>query len=553
MPDPERQGLAGCSAKADEVWLGLMPFIDARRADAPSPVTADICVVGGGAAGLTLCRELQDTGFDVVLLESGDLTPSGPTQSLYEGENRGLPSYPLSHSRVRRLGGSTTRWGGQCRALDPIDFEARSWVPDSGWPFDRAYLEPWYARASTVCALSDEADAGEADVPPLDAEAGLERAPFRFGYPTDFAQLHGRNLRSATNVRVFLNANCTEIRADWAAKSIEAITVKTLQNRDLEVRARVFVLACGGIENARLLLASTRVSSSGLGNGNDLVGRYFMDHPYMMTGFFEPFDEKWRSGPHVIRSFKRVGWEQRSHLGFALSEDLQRTEGLTGCVGYFIRRLASETAAPYYSAGPRAWRRLADAVRYRSLGKAELRSALGAVVSDSRNLGVTLGRRALETFHPMRCLALRTILETSPRPDSRVLLSDQRDKLGMPTCRVDWRINSTDRRALDRLRQLLRWSIEGHGLGRLVEDPESDRNGWPRSFEGGRHHMGTTRMHSDPKRGVVDPDCRVHGLANLFIAGSSVFPTAGYANPTLTIVALALRLADHLKTRLVRL
>jgi choline dehydrogenase-like flavoprotein len=533
-----------------EVWLGLMPVIDARLAQAPSQVKTDICVVGGGAAGLALCREFQDTGFDVVLLESGDLTPSGSTQSLYEGENCGMPSFPLSHSRVRRLGGSTTRWGGQCRALDPIDFEARAWVPDSGWPFDRAYLEPWYLRANEVCALSNEMDAGQGDVPPLDHVAGLERARFRFGYPTDFAQLHGHALMSAPNVRVFLNANCTEIQTDWAAGSVETMRVKTLQNKELEVRARVFVLACGGIENARLLLASTRVSPLGVGNEYDLVGRYFMDHPYMMTGYFEPFDERWRSGPHVIRTFKRVGWEQQGHLGFALSEEQQRAEGLTGCVGYFIRCLASETAAAYYCAGPRAWRRLGDARRYRSLGKDELRAALNAVLRDPINLGVTLGRRTLEIFRPVRRLALRTILETSPRPDSRVLLSHRRDQLDMPICRVDWRINSTDRRALDRLREHLKRSIEGGGFGHLVEDRENDKNGWPRSLEGGRHHMGTTRMHSDPTRGVVDPDCRVHRLANLFIAGSSVFPTSGYSNPTLTIVALALRLADHLKTRL---
>jgi choline dehydrogenase-like flavoprotein len=120
----------------------------------------------------------------------------------------------------------------------------------------------------------------------------------------------------------------------------------------------------------------------------------------------------------------------------------------------------------------------------------------------------------------------------------------------MPSCRVDWRINHADRRALDRLRQLLRASIENGGFGRLVEDPDVDENGWPRSFEGGRHHMGTTRMHVDPKRGVVDSDCRVHGIENLFVVGSSVFPSAGYANPTLTIVALTLRLADNLKAQL---
>jgi choline dehydrogenase-like flavoprotein len=545
-----RQKVAVFPSAVRKVWLSQVSFIDARHSDAPSQVEADICVVGGGAAGLAFCREFVDTSVKVVLIESGGLTFSGPTQSLYEGENCGLPSYPLSHARARTFGGSTTRWGGQCRSLDPIDFEARSWVPDSGWPFDRAHLNPWYERASTACALSTEEEAAQGDFPPLDAQAGLEKAWFRFGYPTDFGQVHGRFLNGSDNIRVFLHANCTEIQTDWASGCVETVQIKTLENHEFKVRARLFVLACGGIENARLLLASNRIAPAGVGNERDLVGRYFMDHPYMLTGYFEPFDDKLRSGPHVIRTFKRVGWEQQSHVGFALSEQLQRREGLTGCVGYFMRRLASEIAPEFYASGPRAWRRLSDARRYKSLGKAELRAALGGLVRDHKNVGVTLGRRAIEVFSPVRRLALRTILETSPRPDSRVLLSDKKDRLGMPTCRVDWRINPADRRSLDRLRQLLRTSIENGGFGRLVEDPDVDENGWPRSFEGGRHHMGTTRMHVDPKRGVVDSNCRVHGIENLFVVGSSVFPSAGYANPTLTIVALTLRLADNLKAQL---
>ena len=525
-----------------------MPYIDARQPDVPSQVDADICVIGAGAAGLAFCREFCGTSKRLVLVESGGTTFSGAVQSLYEGENLGLPSYPLSHSRARVLGGSTTRWAGHCRALDPIDFEARTWVPDSGWPFDRAHLDPWYERAEIACSLPAK-EAPEGEILPLEAQDGLERAWFRFGFPTDFGQTHGKVIEVADNIKVFLNANCREIQIGQESRLIEAIKVRTLENRCFEVKAKTFVLACGGIENARLLLASNQALSAGLGNQNDLVGRYYMDHPFLLTGYFEPSTERFRSGPHVIRTYKRVGWEQQSHLGFALSAQLQRREGLTGCAGYFIRRLSSELGPEYFAPGPRSWRKLADARAYRSLGKAELRAAFEDILRDHRNLAVALGRRAKDVVAPRHCLALRTVLETSPNRDSRVLLSDRKDRLGMPVSQVNWRINSDDRRALDRLRQLFREGIEAGGLGRLLEDSGLDSHGWPRSFEGGRHHMGTTRMHVDPKRGVVDANCRVHGTANLFVAGSSVFPSSGHANPTLTIVALALRLADHLKAQ----
>ena len=242
-PFCRRQRVVVYPSAASGAWLSQMSFIDARQSDVPSQVEADICVVGGGAAGLTFCREFADTPIRVVLVESGGLTFSGLTQSLYEGENCGLPSYPLSHARARTFGGSTTRWGGQCRSLDPIDFEARSGGPDSGWPFDRTHLNPWYDRASTACALSTEEEAGQGGFPPLDAQAGLEKAWFQFGHPTDFGQLHGKFLKGSDNIRVFLHANCTEIQTDWATGCVEAIQIKTLENHELRVRARLFVVA----------------------------------------------------------------------------------------------------------------------------------------------------------------------------------------------------------------------------------------------------------------------------------------------------------------------
>ncbi|MGH6899688.1 MAG: FAD-dependent oxidoreductase [Geminicoccaceae bacterium] len=531
-----------------------MSLTDARRIEAGAEIVADLCIVGGGAAGIALAREFVGGPLRIVLLESGGLEFARRPQRLYVGENVGVPNYATAHSRFRMFGGSTTRWPGQCRPLDAIDFEARDWVPFSGWPFGRAHLEPWYRRAQTVCHLGTDdfepaAWLDGAPALPLDGD-DLEPIVFQFGHPTDFGQAYRSELETAANVEVLLNANAVEIEPEADCREVRAVAVRTFAGRAFRVRAAAVVLAGGGIENARLLLASNRHAPAGLGNQHDLVGRFFMDHPYLTTGYLVP-DPGHDRGLHVIETFKRVGWEQRAHLGYALAESVLRRERLNGCSAYFIRRFHSETAPEYFSPGGKSFAHLrevlTDKVPDKQIGRHLRNVALGY-----RDVGITLARRAADLVRPKRCLALRIIPEATPRRVSRVTLSDQRDELGMPRVRVDWRLNPDDRRGLDRLRAALQAVVQDRGLGTLIDDPSEDETGWPTSMMGGKHHIGTTRMHLEPKQGVVDPDCRVHGLANLYVAGSSVFPTAGYANPTLTIVALALRLADHLKGRLRR-
>jgi choline dehydrogenase-like flavoprotein len=529
-----------------------MALLDAFRSAPEWRLVTDLCIVGAGAAGITLAREFIGSGCHAIVVESGGLNYSPRTQRLYAGENVGIPSYPLTYSRFRVFGGSTTRWFAQHRPLDPIDFERRPGISHSGWPFDHRHLEAWYPRAQAVCGLGLEQEPAWVPDPGCLPLAGdeLETILFRFGYPRDFGQAYRQEIERSSNVEVILGASVVEIEPAPDLRSIRAVRAKVLGGRDFQVEAQAYVLACGGIENARLLLASTRITPAGLGNQHDLVGRFFMDHPYLTTGHFVPARPDHADGPHVIRSFKRAGLDQKFHTGFALRQRIRREETLTGCSAYFIRCLASETAPEHFSPGGKARVRLAEFLELRTLAGAEIRRYLRQVAMGYREVGVTLARRASEVVRPKHVLALRTVLETTPRPDSRITLGSGRDRLGLPVVRVDWRISESDRLGLDRLRRALATAVEGKGLGVLIEDPSADEAGWPRSMEGGKHHMGTTRMHADPKQGVVDPDCRVHGIANLYVAGSSVFPTSGYANPSFTIVALALRLADHLKTRL---
>ncbi len=527
-----------------------MTIIDSRQGDAAETIETDLCIVGGGAAGITLALDLMDSGLTLAIIESGGETFDPAVQRLHAGRNTGLDNYPLSQSRVRMWGGSTTRWAAQCRMMERLDFARRDWIPDSGWPFDRDVLLPYYARAARTCHLTDF----DPDDPERLPEGSfrlshddLRMVRFEFGHPTDFGRAYRDRLAGSAAVRVHLHANAVEIRLCDAARSVTGIEARTLEGRRLTFKARHYVLAAGGIENPRLMLASRSVAEAGVGNGHDLVGRYFMDHPYLTTGYFLPASPQLADGNHVIRTFKRVGWEQTWHSGVTLSEAAQRREAASGAVAYFIRRLLSETTPDYHFSGNRARNRLRDAWRFRTVDDVDVGRDVVQMIGGAPAVLRTYAKRAVEIVRPRRVMALRTVVETTPQRDSRVSLDSTVERLGQPRATVDWRVSDSDRRGLDHLRRTLARLLHESDQGKMIDDWSLRENGWPPSMDGGRHHMGTTRMHDDPTRGVVDANAQVHGIANLHVAGSSVFPTGSYVNPTLTIVALTHRLADRLR------
>jgi choline dehydrogenase-like flavoprotein len=528
-----------------------LAFHDARTLTA-AVVTADVCVVGAGAAGITLARELARHAR-VVLIESGDFDFHRRTQSLYRGENIGLPNYSTVHSRVRMFGGSTTRWSGQCRPLDAIDFEQRDGIAHSGWPFAREELEPYYPRAQDSCKLGPYDYRPSFWCPAADGalpieDAALERRIFQFSYPRDFGQAYRAELAAAANVDVYLNANVIEIQMDQPASQVTGMCAATFNGRRIRFVAGTYVLACGGIENARLLLASNRVASHGIGNQHGLVGRFFMDHPYFLLGYFRPAKPAYARGIYVIEDYQDAGSEQKALAALSLNDRTLRQERLNGSAIFFLRRPLYKTLPEYYSAGAKSLVHMVDVLRRRAAPGRDLGGHARQVVSGFTDVGLLLGRQMAHLARSRSLLALRAIVEATPNPDSRVRLGAGKDRFGMPRVQVDWRLNSSDQLGLKRLIETMHAEFARLGLGTLVEDSSHDAAGWPHSMTGGRHHMGTTRMHDDERRGVVDANCRVHGCTNLYVAGSSVFPTGGYANPTLTIVALAIRLADHLKS-----
>lgn len=518
---------------------------DARELENGARIEADVCIVGAGPAGISLALEMQSSRHRVVLLESGGFKPEGPTQALYEGEIVGRDYIPLNAARLRYFGGSSNHWTGQCRPLDALDFEQRDWVPHSGWPFGRSELDPYYVRAHRWCQLGPyRYEFSQWNVPEGEAipiRGKFENALFQFDPPTQFGSVYRDRLAAAENLRVILHANVVEIELGEQAGHCTGLGVAVLEGPRVTVSARAYVLAMGGIENPRLMLLSDRVSPRGVGNDRDLVGRYFMEHPEFESGIWLPTDTT--SSLRFYASKSVV--DGQTLLGFIKpTDETLRQERLVNCAIRFD---------PDFQPYPRK-----ASVSYlkKKLGSFEWPDDLGThlsnIVSDldavaDASIKTVTGtdRNFFDSHAPYQAVRLMNFLESVPNPDSRVTLADERDALGQRKVRLDWRLSDIERQSLVRTHELLGQELGRLGLGRLKVELERER--WPEDVHWGYHHMGTTRMHTSPEFGVVDPQCRVHGLDNLFVAGSSVFPAGGIANPTLTIVALAIRLADHLK------
>jgi choline dehydrogenase-like flavoprotein len=488
-------------------------LLDARNVPQGTNVEVEICVIGAGAAGISLALELAGRPYRVCLLESGGLEPDPASQALYRGRVFGRSYFSLDSARKRRFGGSTNCWDGLCRPLDPIDFEARDWVPHSGWPFEAQELRPYYERAQEVCRLEgfdyEGARWASQARPLLPFEDGaletrvVQRAPSRFG------AIYREAVRGAANVHTYLFANVVELLANEEGRAVERARVACLDGNRFSVRARLFVLATGGIENPRLLLASKRVQPAGLGNQHGQVGRFFMEHPHLISGALLP------SGPRLP-----LGLYQEHPAGRA------NIAGLLTASDATLRRERTLSFASFPA---------------QRAELPEFEVALARVIGE---MDTGPGGPAGGAYF------LMNVCEQAPNPESRVRLIEERDALGMPRVQLEWRLSSIDKRSLRRAHEILARELGRAGLGRLQIMLSEDDHRWPEELGGGRHHMGTTRMHRDPRQGVVDRNARVHGLANLYVAGSSVFPTCGAAPPTLTLLALALRLADHLKERM---
>ncbi len=530
-------------------------IVDARGVPNCAVLETEICIIGGGPAAISLAREFDAQAFRVILLEGGRLRRDRAGQALYQGESVGLHYEDLDQARSRYFGGSSNCWGGFCRPLDPHDFEPRDWVPNSGWPIKRTDLVPHYQRAHTLLQL------GPFEYDPTTWEDWIGRSDARLvafdrdramnvitqlSPPTRFGHYYRDQIARSRNVIAYLNANVTEIETPGAGRRVTGVQVRTLAGGAFQVVARTYVLAIGGIETPRLLLASNRHQAGGVGNQHDLVGRYFMDHPRLRSGaivFRDPVANSAIYDLHAALSGKVSARGVKVAAHFGLSPQTQRTERVGNTRCYAVSRFVGGDHASYT-----AVKHLRQALRGEGPLLNRSRSDLVNVMRKLPNVAVLAAGVRYRLPFLARGFALETVVEPTPLADSRVTLGAERDALGMPRVRVEWRLGELEKRTIRRTQEILGEEMARIGGGEIVVEAPREGEVWPNTLNGCWHHMGTTRMHDDPRKGVVDADCRVHDVDNLFIAGSSVFPTGGSDTPTITIVALALRLAGHIKS-----
>jgi choline dehydrogenase-like flavoprotein len=512
-------------------------WLDARQLPQGQVLDCDVCIVGAGAAGITIARELAGSGLSVLLAEAGGADYDDASQAFYKGRSIGLGLDPET-TRLRQLGGSTNHWGGRSRPFEADDFAERPWVPYSGWPIPYAEFAACLPRACETCeiACAEFKPPPGATLLPFDP-ALLPSDLWRFSPPTRFGERWGPELERAANLRLLLRASLVEIGLADGLQAVADLRFATAPGRGFHVRPRVTVLACGGLENARLLLASRRQVTTGIGNGHDMVGRFLAGHP-----IWEPLEIQLHAGEGLPPLYTQAIQGCSEGEGMVqLSRSLQA-----------IRRTTAIDAAFYDGGqfgppGVRAARRIVRALQHGHL-PSQLATDLATVLGDLDSVvRAGLSRTGL-AGGPGRTIAVSVLVEQAPNPDSRVTLGDEADAFGVPRLVIDWRVSESDRHTIRVLADVMAHEVGRTGLGRArIADWLADPGpGWPHHGNSA-HHVGTTRMATRPEDGVVDGDCRVHGIDNLFVAGSSVFPTGGSVHPTLNLVALAIRLADHLK------
>jgi choline dehydrogenase-like flavoprotein len=508
-------------------------IVDLAAHPPATPPDYDLCIVGTGPAGTTLASELRSSGLRICVLESGRLRPTRRGDRLRRALSDGL--HIKDYSRERVLGGASTTWAGLSAPLDPLELAPRPWVPRSGWPFGREVLDRFYAAAAERYRFPELADFGPAGFGALRARSELqprwseleEKVFLAAQPPQDFGR-EQRALYESGAVDLYLDA--TVLRLESEGGRATAARARTSGGAEIAFRARAFVLATGGIENARLLLCS------GLGNERDQVGRGFMNHPKSYRGVLH-LARPVASAPYFFGCL---------HRGFA---------GYGG-----IRLSAKHSRLLMRRLRKRGARDLVELRDYSETGDdSEAQNARKSAL-DWLRLGGTILAHAPRVLHYLwyrlvpgatpRIVAarLRNFMEMEPDPENRVTLAAETDEDGKPLPLVRHRCTELDRRSLVRLHAALERELERAGVGRLESDLALVAE-WPITQDAS-HHLGTTRMGRDPATSVVTPDLRVHSVDNLYVAGGSVFPTSGCANPTFTIVALSIRLAEHLRAGL---
>lgn len=537
----------------------------------------DVCVIGTGPAGASLVNSLRGSGLKIGVIESGGRSVTPFADRLRDVDSDGI--FIKDYSRERVLGGASTTWAGLSAPLDPIDFETRDWIPYSGWPITREQLLPYYERAAAefrfpqwqhfLRGLPDVRDGIEnaLDWQEIQEKLFLASDPVQ-NFGQEFTDVY-----QAEGVDLLTGLTAIRLEGDAASGAAQAVVVSDASSSQRRIEARTFVVACGGIENARLLLNSRYACSQGLGNDHDQVGRYFMNHPKNNYGHIKlsrPIDELPRYFGFLMPTQEMAGY-----FGMRLSEQRQRE---LGALNSYVRfepvfnwsDNAGVEAAVLMMKDAKYAMRIFKRMNKDSVVRLRDYSETGDDSDDKNRRRGFLGRVhqlgaiamhapsvADYVYHRMRHkkairvskIILRNFMEMAPDPKNRVLLSDRVDAFGVPLAKVRHQVSELDRQSMCAVHRAMAEDVKRLRIGSLVSDLDPDQDPWPIDYDAS-HHLGSTRMGDDLSTSVVDRTLRLHTCPNVYMAGGSVLPTSGNANPTFTIVALSLRLAEQLRDAL---
>ena len=508
---------------------------DARKLDNNSLIEGDICIIGAGATGISIALDWVDTPYKVILLEGGGFEYDDKIQDLNRGKTTGQKYFPLQSSRLRYFGGTTGHWAGMCSPYDNVDFIKRDWVPNSGWPIKRKDLDPFYERANKRLKLGPynyNYEYWHKELPNLN--------PFPFDKNTiwnkmwqystaRFGDEYKNAIVDANNLHLYTYANAVNIKANENFSDISEVTVKNYTGKIHRVRAKQFILACGTIQNARLLLASNTKNEKGLGNDNDNVGRYFMEHIEVASA------DMWLLKPFSTNLYTWNYGETKASAELAITEKAQKKyrilNGTAPLLPLSVGMNRKSRMEIWQEEDPRK-------------SKENMFGDWGEASDKSKELNEGSISRAFQ---------MNTRIEQAPNQNSRVTLGKEKDDLGVPRANLHWELTALDKRSIRTIYDLITQQAGISGLARIqlrefLRDKNDDT--FPDTTNGGWHHMGTTRMSDNPKNGVVDANCQIHGINNLHVAGAACYATSGAPNPTLTAVALSLRLSDYVKGKL---
>lgn len=520
-------------------------IVDLEKIPGPTIDQFDVCVVGAGAAGICLTVELLRHGKKVLLLEGGGLRFETSSQSLYDGEVAGLPYQGLYLGRTRVFGGTTTEWGGQILEIDEQIFEPREWVQGSGWPILKSELAPYYSRALEFEGLRDSLSTA------AEIWDALKLTPPSFGDrlisdfsrwcpTTNFAQLHSSLLKNHRNLLVYYHANACELILADDGVTVNAVRCRTLTGKEGKFSAAYFALCLGGIENSRFLLQPPSNGYFFPWSSNRLIGRHFQDHIQCLAAEVKQLKLTPERSYFDYSSFNGLRYHPKVKLAFPVQKELHTLDACGTLV--FLKDKEEELAAAFETY------RLIKRKSFRKISLRRLIQFLHMLPTLAWHRFPYANRAWKRKISNSETIMLCVHCEQSPLSESRISLSENRDPLGIIQARIEWRISDQELSTIRQYIEVFTSEFTKRRIASVVPDHKLANDDYIISkCRESSHHMGGTSMAASQSTGVVDPQLKLFGTRNLFVCGTSVFPCGGYANPTHTLLALTVRLANHIR------